>query len=50
MTNTDKKVSFEEFFKEFMKDGDYDVWNMSLETYNFYKKMAKEIYQQTYTV
>lgn len=36
-------MTFEEFLKEFMADE--DVWNMSLEEYNFLKRRAKEIYE-----
>jgi hypothetical protein len=37
------KMTFEEFLEEFMADE--DVWNMSLEEYNFLKARAKEIYE-----
>lgn len=37
-------MTFDEFFKEFCKEGELDVWNMSLETYNYYKKIAKQIF------
>ena len=36
-------MTFEEFLKEFMADE--DVWNMSLEEYNFLKTRAREIYE-----
>lgn len=36
-------MTFEEFWKEFTKD--LDVWNMSLETYNYYRKQAMEIWK-----
>ena len=34
---------FKTFLQDFMKDE--DVWNMSLERYNYLKAMATEIYQ-----
>lgn len=41
-----RKLTFEEFFKDLMVDE--DVWNMSLETYNFHKRRAKELYNIIY--
>jgi len=37
-------MTFDEFFKEFCKEDKLDVWNMSLEEYNYYKKIAKQIF------
>ena len=36
-------MTFKEFFEDFISD--YDVWNMSLEEYNYLKKQAMEIYK-----
>lgn len=36
--------TWKEFLKEYMKD--YDVWNMSLEEYNFYKEQALKLYKK----
>lgn len=37
-------MTFSEFFKDYMKE--YDVWNMSLEEYNYHKRRAMEIYKR----
>lgn len=40
----DVMKTWEEFLKEYMKD--YDVWNMSLEEYNFHKQQALKLYKK----
>ncbi len=36
-------MTFLDFFTEYIKD--YDVWNMSLDEYNYHKRQAKQIYE-----
>lgn len=37
---------FEKFWKKYVKDFELDTWDMSLETYNFHKKRAMEMYKE----
>ena len=38
-------MTYEEFWEEFKKD--LDVWNMNLDTYQYYRNMAYKIWSET---